>query len=78
MIVTVTPEDITRGRRLSACSCPIALAIRRLAPRCVVVTNHTIRIDDRRFATPEPACKFINDFDAARPVMPFTFTLPTE
>ena len=78
MLINVTPEDITRGVRLSACSCPIALAIKRTTTDSASVTDHTIYIGTRHFATPQSVRRFIEYFDDARPVYPFTFILPTE
>lgn len=82
--ITVTQEDIDKGRRESSCNCPIALAARR------VFVNDSVRVspfdlvlyakDDeevRYRMLPQEAARFIEQFDHQGPtqVKPFSFTV---
>ena len=88
LVVEVTQEDIDHGVIGDADMCPIALAVKRVAPGNV----HEVIVFDQVFityrnncgtegteqfkaSTPVDAFRFVVDFDEARPVSPFTFTL---
>lgn len=78
--INVTQEDIERGKRESACECPIALALER-------AFNAKSWVDDEGFffqrcpkeklspdyPIPQSAIAFIAAFDAGEKVEPFEF-----
>ena len=81
MIVHVTQKHINQGLPGCTCCCPVALAIRDNFPATIdiAVGNPTVEIDAQgdvtyKFLTPR-AFNFIIDFDANRPVLPFSFIL---
>lgn len=70
MRVVVTLEDIQSGEAMSACACPIALAIARKVPedQQVRVYDFEVEIGNmdvgfRRYQLPESAQDFIQSFD---------------
>lgn len=78
MRITVTKEDIQRGRPRSSSSCPIALALRRqtgvlysVSTACAFTTGHEFRL-------PAEAMRFVDRFDTLPRSfsVPFTFDLP--
>ena len=78
MKITVTKEDIQKGRRGDPFLCPVARAIKRrckLTGRKVVVGNSLASVLSRTLDIPKKAQKFINNFDDKRPVKPFSFNL---
>ena len=90
MKIVVTQQDIIRGRRDDAHSCPVALAVDRAASEanpehyeyCEVLELEAGLHDDNkiwhRFNLPAVATAFIQLFDAGLPVEPFEFDLPVE
>jgi hypothetical protein len=76
--IDVTQADIEAGHPLACSACPIALAAQRaFGDRPVIVDSFlSIRGQDRLvWSMPSAAYAFIRDFDAGRPVEPFSFTL---
>ena len=78
--IEVTAEDIAKGRRQSACACPIALAMERVGACPVVGTDAAnISFGYRRFdhvELPPEATEFITKFDDGdTSVRPFSFDL---
>jgi hypothetical protein len=77
MKITVTKEDIQRGIRSSACSCPIARACNRQT-RPTRVFGVTMRVDtvlggSQSFDLSRRAQQFIARFDRKKKVKPFSF-----
>ena len=86
IMVSVTTDDIAKGKRLSTRCCPVALAIRRSLRKRVTVGVDSAAIyrkrvaDDNIIATakfPAEVTRFIYDFDDKRVVQPFDFVLET-
>jgi hypothetical protein len=78
--INVTDKHIRRGVRGTPNLCPIAIATREAlqAPRaCVCVFSIDLIDENGSFyaSTPTPmeGWRFIEDFDAGRPVKPFSF-----
>jgi hypothetical protein len=79
----VTQEDIEVGEQKSCGHCPVARAIRRDVPgaEAVYVTVSWINVYNEHQncflgqTTPRSAADFIRDYDAGRPVQPFSFEL---
>lgn len=84
MRFTVTSDDIRLGKRLDACNCPVARAVRRrlgLAPRRVIVYQYegiTVIDHGRRYESPPRVKEFILRLDnkGRRGLKPFAFDLP--
>lgn len=75
--VRVLKSDIRKGVEGSCSRCPIAIAVRRLAPRgkSVVVTwDEAILGHTTTYDLPRVASRFIDRFDEGKPVKPFSFT----
>lgn len=75
MRITVTAEDIAKGKRVSSNRCPIALAVRRVIPDFLWVNNWYVITQRGARPLSKSASKFTRDFDKARPVKPFKFIL---
>ncbi len=76
MTITVTDEDIEKGKPDSPSRCPIARAMTRLGCKNVWVVEWYVDYDDvRDVQLPVEAQMFINQFDAGKPVQPITFEL---
>ena len=78
--ITVTEQDIQLGRRANCYWCPIARAIKRefgLKGRGVnVVDDKMVYVGgDDWYTLSRAAQRFINRFDAKKPVQPLTFML---
>ena len=78
MKVNVTAEDIARGIRVSANSCPVARALQRCTgDRLATVDGSRATVNYHRnfarFRLPPEVSYFVSDFDAGRPVAPFSF-----
>jgi len=79
MRITVTQEDIDDGKRQDPFCCPIALATKRDTSMDVSVTRSDLQLYRNSSRTlwralmPPDATTFTDDFDAGRPVMPFSF-----
>ena len=77
--IAVTQAEIDRGERASAANCPVALALKKhLTDPHVTVTSTQYRNergDWCRMENPDAVTRFVLDFDAGRPVKPFTFTI---
>jgi hypothetical protein len=75
--INVTWDDIEHGRQGSSMSCPIARAVgTALNDRVSVGRDRlsTMRTYKVAYLPPE-ARTFISEFDAGRPVSPFTFEI---
>lgn len=81
--ITVTADDIARGHREGCQNCPVAFALWRVALDAV---DMVVMRDDVKFYRcgggrnpirkfPREVTRFIDDFDAGRPVAPFSFSL---
>ena len=80
VIVSVTAEHITAGKREDCERCPIALAFAEIFPGAVYVDDFACMItaDDGtevEFDLPDEALEFIGAFDDGLPVAPFSFTV---
>jgi hypothetical protein len=82
MRIKVTQADIDAGKPRKCGQCPLALAlIRRLKPVADTLTvagkiSYLDTKGNHRIAyTPDEAYNFWTDFDAGRPVKPFSFNL---
>ena len=74
--ISVTAEDICRGKRRSPCGCPVALAIKRvIGMDRVYVSRLTVDILAKTVALPKEVTAFIIGFDMDRSGQPFTFEL---
>lgn len=75
--IDVTQEDIDAGSPNRCRSCPVARAVHRATgkPHIVVTRNEILLSGWGRFPLPAIAAEFISEFDAGRPVSPFSFTL---
>lgn len=75
--ITVTQEDIEKGRRGDYGACPIALAIKRAIPDggFISVDDEEILVGHNRFESIEAVWSFVYSFDAGDAVEPFEFTL---
>jgi hypothetical protein len=81
MKITVTQEDIDEGIIKDCIRCPIARAIGRAFGEKASVAQTDYYVSGRWNSLkpkklPNVATEFIYDFDAGRPVHPFTFELP--
>lgn len=77
--ITVTEDDIEKGTRCHAFSCPIARALKRMKYEDVTVSNYLLLFKNNTgisdfFILSRRAVKFIKDFDTNKKVKPFTFT----
>ncbi len=75
MKIEVTQRDISRGERGSITHCPVALAIKRATRRGACVSNECASVGDEDIFLPARVGKFIEAFDARKPVKPFTFIM---
>ena len=77
--VRVTRKHIKMGMPAAAASCPIALAVRDYMKGyeygTIYVDHEYIGIGPHGFLCPRKVKRFIEAFDAGRPVEPFTFLL---
>jgi hypothetical protein len=81
--VSVTAEHIARGEPGDCGWCPIALAVADALPGLAYLSIRLQDIDLRPrpdedlivIGMPDEAVDFILDFDAGKPVKPFTFEL---
>ena len=81
--VTVTQDDIDGGVRDDGWNCPVARSCRRVfgrpcyaVPKSIMVLKDWYSGHDYVFRNiPKSVQSFIADFDARKPVQPFTFTL---
>lgn len=74
--VRVTRDDIRNGRKNDCARCPVARAVRRLGYAKIAVCPSEILVNrptQQTFRNPQKARRFINAFDAGKPVKPFTF-----
>ncbi len=74
--VRVTKADIETGRPKSAACCPVAIALQRATGKksCRIHWD-AFRVGRFEDATPGAVQEFVSDFDAGRPVRPFSFTI---
>jgi hypothetical protein len=81
MIINVTQNHIDEGVIEDCHHCPVAKAICEQVPQCtyIEVCNDTIRIDAAgrhlTLKTRADVSRFIDDFDGAGKVEPFSFEL---
>jgi hypothetical protein len=78
--VSVTQEDIDKGKPGEPCLCPVARAISRYYENryLVAVNRSRIVLNDlfeHSARTPDDVQYFVSDFDAECKVEPFSFTL---
>ncbi len=82
MQITVTQQDINFGVQGGRCTCPVAVAIRRIlaAPYYVLVYGKislrrpSSRIT-KRIDIPDSVRTFVTEFDRGNPVQPFDFDI---
>ena len=81
MKISVTAQDIRRGKRAEPCRCPVALALKRTFKRKVSVTFTSLEFESYRKGkeslvrdTPSIVAKFVEAFDDHKPVKPFSFS----
>lgn len=74
MIINVTADHISHGKRANACDCPVALAARAAGFKdAQVYASHMYWLGGRKMQDlPNKAMAFIRDFDEGRPVQPFS------
>ncbi len=73
--ITVTADDIAQGV-CGGPSCPVKLACARaFGVHVSAGYQYIVRGGTERVATPEPVRRWMGEFDAERPVQPFTFEL---
>ena len=76
MKVTVTQEDIDKGRPQVGHGCPIAIAVKRSnKSNTVWIGRFTAFIGADCYPLPGTAMQFVKDFDNNKPVEPFTFEM---
>lgn len=84
--VSVTKDHIKRGKKISTCNCPIALAIKdAFKVNSGVYASHENILDyskDRfnpiRYVTTKAMSNFMQTFDSGKKVNPFSFQLLLE
>jgi len=76
-LVHVTEDDIANGKPGRIDDCPIFLAMRSAGIPVVQVGSYRFYLesDENHHMLPANVIRFISDFDAGRPVSPFSFTL---
>ena len=77
MKITVTRAHIDDGKPGDPDADPVALAIRERLPGARVGLA-VVEIGKREHPLPRTAIRFVWDFDAGRPVEPFSFEFETE
>lgn len=75
MIINVTQDHISKGRRHRCEHCPIALALKEQTGLCCIVTDDNIQIDNKVYDHTVESRGFIFDFDMGYIVKPFSFEL---
>ena len=76
--VRVTAQHIAFGKKANYDSCPVALALAEAVGATPTTTGVATTIDlpgHRDLPLPERVSQWVSDFDAGKPVKPFTFTL---
>ena len=79
--LTVTAEDLVRGKARMNARCPLALALRRVFPHCIVSVGGLVWTAERYGqwqvvgALPEVAQEFIGEIDRDQEVQLCTFQL---
>lgn len=76
--ISVTEEDIWRGKRSSYESCPISLAADRALGCRVSTTRNEMIVQGRVHVLAREARNFIDDFDTQRFVSPFEFYIQAQ
>ena len=76
--IEVTEDDIRKGIKFSAHSCPLALALKRALnhPNAWIGPDSFGVADDSLGRTPPTAITFIKTFDGGNKVEPFVFWIP--
>ena len=75
--IQVTQEHINKGKRMKACECPVALAIRDKTKWIPDVSSLIVTFPgtlDTEWL-PAKAAEFVNAFDSGNPVKPFEFEM---
>lgn len=76
MKITITEEDIKKGKHRSCSSCPTALALQRtLGHKRVSVLCTKVRVNTDWYPLPNEVQDFIIRFEKELPVEPFSFEL---
>jgi hypothetical protein len=75
MKIYVRRRHIKCGMARSQSGCPIALAFEEITGERPRVDLDCINTHDEGFALPRSAQRFIDRFDAGKPVKPFTFVI---
>lgn len=76
MKISITKEDISRGRRGSKRLCPVALSIKRkTGNRNVMVCRNAAYISDEIYNLSRASRNFIQSFDHCRPVKPINIII---
>jgi len=80
--IDVRKTNIRKGIRSTPKLCPIALAGRRVSHKEVVVDGTYLSLtcgdEELSYTLPKKARRFVDRFDAGKPVKPFTFTARLE
>ena len=73
--IRVLQKHILKGIPESACSCPIAQAVREVSPRKkrVAVLLDEMQVGSKTYDLPRAVSNFIKRFDAGKSVKPTTF-----
>jgi hypothetical protein len=61
----------------ASCGCAITVAMKRIISETIWTASGRARIGERQFYIPGTQ-EFMNDFDARKPVKPFTFVIGEE
>ena len=75
MKISVTQEDIDKGKREDSCVCPIALAVRRQTGRLFHIDDTNADDGYDTIQLPIKARQFVRSYDNGNPVEPFEFEL---
>lgn len=83
MLIEVTQNDIEMGLRDNCRSCPVARALTRATGKPWQVHADRFQLDQHECDTldaemPGAVSDFVQEFDACRPVQPFSFEFPDQ
>lgn len=77
--ISVTEDDIKRGKREDTKWCPIACAARKLGKKKrIYVDDCYVEIGSQSFRLPKVAQNFVYSFDGGKRVRPFSFVAKKE
>lgn len=72
--ISVTADDIKRGKRENTKWCPIACAVRKLGKKKrIYVDQDVITLGSVTYKMPQRAGNFVDLFDSGEKVRPFSF-----